>query len=81
MPDLNFDDERVMQEFIDIGKFWLKEMDVDGFRLDAAAHIFPGERAVDNHRFWKKFGTEMQKIKPDVYLVGEVWLGAEEVAP
>ena len=81
MPDLNFDDERVMQEFIDIGKFWLKEMDVDGFRLDAAAHIFPGERAVDNHTFWKKFRTEMQKIKPDVYLVGEVWLGAEEVAP
>ena len=23
----------------------------------------------------------MQKIKPDVYLVGEVWLDAEEVAP
>ena len=26
-------------------------------------------------------GLKMQKIKPDVYLVGEVWLGAEEVAP
>ncbi|HMG89016.1 MAG TPA: alpha-amylase family glycosyl hydrolase [Chryseolinea sp.] len=81
MPDLNFDSEKVMQEFVDISKFWLEEMDVDGFRLDAAAHIFPGDRAADNHRFWNKFRTEMQKIKPDVYLVGEVWLGAKEVAP
>jgi alpha-amylase len=81
MPDLNFDSEQLMQEFVDIGQFWLKEMDVDGFRLDAAAHIYPGDRATDNHKFWKKFRTEMQRIKPDVYLVGEVWLGAEEVAP
>jgi glycosidase len=81
MPDLNFDSEKLMQEFADIGRFWLKEMDVDGFRLDAAAHIFPADRATDNHRFWKKFRTEMQKIKPDVYLVGEVWLGPKEVAP
>ena len=81
MPDLNFDTEQVMREIVDIGKFWLEEMDVDGFRLDAAAHIFPGDRAADNHKFWNRFRAEMQKIKPDVYLVGEVWLGAKEVAP
>ena len=81
MPDLNFDSEKLMQEFADIGSFWLKEMDVDGFRLDAAAHIFPADRASDNHSFWRKFRAEMQKIKPDVYLVGEVWLKAQEVAP
>jgi glycosidase len=81
MPDLNFDNQKVMDEFVDIGKFWLNEMDVDGFRLDAAAHIFPLDRANDSHRFWEKFRTEMKKIKPDVYLVGEVWLPAKEVAP
>ncbi len=81
MPDLNFDNPDVKAEFVDIGKFWLTEMKVDGFRLDAAKHIFPTDRAKDNHEFWIWFRKEMQAIKPDVYLVGEVWSKAEEVAP
>jgi glycosidase len=81
MPDLNFDNPAVKAEFVDIGKFWLNEMKVDGFRLDAAKHIFPTDRATDNHAFWVWFREEMQKIKPDVYLVGEVWSKAEDVAP
>lgn len=81
MPDLNFDNPKVKQEFIDIGKYWLAEMNVDGFRLDAAKHIFPTERATDNHAIWVWFREEMQKIKPEVYLVGEVWSKAEDVAP
>ncbi len=81
MPDLNFDNPKVKEEFIDIGEFWLKEMQVDGFRLDAAKHIFPTDRASDNHAFWQEFRQSMEKIKPDVYLVGEVWSEAKEVAP
>lgn len=81
MPDLNFDNPKVRQEFTDIGKFWLTDMNVDGFRLDAAKHIFPSDRANDNHNFWIEFRSEMQKIKPDVYLVGEVWSDAKNVAP
>jgi alpha-amylase len=81
MPDLNFDNPKVKEEFIDIGKYWLEYMNVDGFRLDAAKHIFPDERDEDNHVFWVWFRTEMEKIKPDVYLVGEVWSGADQVAP
>lgn len=81
MPDLNFDNEKVKQEFVEIGKYWLQDMNVDGFRLDAAKHIFPTDRAEDNHEFWIWFREEMQKIKPDVYLVGEVWSKATDVAP
>lgn len=81
MPDLNLDNPAVRNEFIEIGKFWLNDMQVDGFRLDAAKHIFPTDRAADNHKFWIWFREEMQKINPDVYLVGEVWSKAEEVAP
>lgn len=81
MPDLNLDNPKVRQEFVEIGKYWLGEMNVDGFRLDAAKHIFPTERATDNHAFWIWFRDEMKKIKPDVYLVGEVWSKAEDVAP
>lgn len=81
MPDLNFDNQKVKDEFIEIGKYWLADMNVDGFRLDAAKHIYPTERATDNHAFWIWFREEMQKIKPDVYLVGEVWSNAKDVAP
>jgi alpha-amylase len=81
MPDLNFDNPKVKDEFVEIGKYWLSEMNVDGFRLDAAKHIFSTDRAEDIHAFWVWFRTEMQKIKPEVYLVGEVWSPAEEVAP
>jgi len=81
MPDLNFDNPKVKQEFVEIGEYWLNDMNVDGFRLDAAKHIYPTERATDNHAFWIWFREEMQKIKPDVYLVGEVWSNAKDVAP
>ncbi len=81
MPDLNFDNPKVKDEIVDIGKFWLSDMGVDGFRLDAARHIFPSDRATDNHAFWIWFRTEMEKINPHVYLVGEVWAKAEDMAP
>ncbi|WP_074223656.1 alpha-amylase family glycosyl hydrolase [Algoriphagus halophilus] len=81
MPDLNFDNEQVRKEIFEIGKFWLEEIGVDGFRLDAAKHIYPDERAKDNHEFWKEFRSEMTKINPDLYLVGEVYDQKEVVAP
>lgn len=81
MPDLNFDNPKVRQEVYDIGRFWLEEVGVDGFRLDAAKHIFPDDRPLDNHAFWKEFRAEMEAIKPDIYLVGEVYDRKEIVAP
>lgn len=80
-PDLNLDNPKVKEEILDIARFWLNEIKVDGFRMDAARHIFPDERAEDNHNFWVWFKEEMEKIKPDVYLVGEVWSNAKVVAP
>ncbi|WP_187263748.1 alpha-amylase family glycosyl hydrolase [Pontibacter beigongshangensis] len=81
MPDLNFDNPKLREEVFTIGRHWLTEMGVDGFRLDAARHIFPDDRPEDNHQWWVDFKTEMQKVKPDVYLVGEVWADAETVGP
>lgn len=81
MPDLNFDNPKVREEIYDIGRFWLEEVGVDGFRLDAAKHIFPDDRPLDNHAFWKEFRAKMEAIKPDIYLVGEVYDKKEIVAP
>jgi len=81
MPDLNFDNPKVREDIYEIGRFWLEEVGVDGFRLDAAKHIFPDDRPLDNHEFWKEFRAKMEEIKPDIYLVGEVYDKKEVVAP
>ncbi|GAB4340363.1 MAG: alpha-amylase family glycosyl hydrolase [Flammeovirgaceae bacterium] len=81
MPDLNYDSKKVRQEMFKLGAFWLTEMGVDGFRLDAAKHIFPDDRPLDNHAWWEEFRGEMEKVKPDVFLLGEVWASVEIVAP
>jgi alpha-amylase len=80
MPDLNFDNPALRDTIYDIGRFWL-EKGVDGFRLDAAKHIFPDDRAEDNHAFWVEFRAEMEKVNPDVLLVGEVWASTDIVKP
>ena len=81
MPDLNFDNPKLRDEVFKIGRFWLSDIKVDGFRLDAARHIFPDDRPRDNHKWWVYFRNEMQKANKDVYLVGEVWAPAEVVGP
>lgn len=81
MPDLNYDNPKVFEEIVEIGHFWLEDIGVDGLRMDAAKHIFRDHRAADNHKFWVKFKKAMQSIKPDVYIVGEVWADAKTTAP
>ncbi|MFT6867529.1 MAG: alpha-amylase [Cyclobacteriaceae bacterium] len=81
MPDLNYDNPNVREDVYAIGKYWLTEIGVDGFRLDAAKHIYPDDRAEDNHAFWKEFKETMESYKPEVYLVGEVWADLQTQAP
>lgn len=80
MPDLNCDHPPVRQAIYEIGRFWLN-IGVDGFRLDAARHIYPEWEEYKNYDFWVEFRNEMQKANPNVYLVGEVWSTAQNVAP
>lgn len=81
MPDLNFDSPKLRAEMFKIGRYWLTEIGIDGFRLDAARHIFPDERAKESQDWWVYFLSEMRKVKKDVYLVGEVWASTDKVAP
>ena len=81
MPDLNYDNPKVFEEIVEIGRFWLDDIGVDGLRMDAAKHIFIDQRALENHKFLVKFKEAMQAIKPDVYIVGEGWSDAKTTAP
>lgn len=72
MPDLNYDFPPVRSEIYSVGKFWL-EQGVDGFRIDAAQHIYDATEVQKNVSWWKDFRQEMEKVNPNVLLLGEVW--------
>lgn len=62
--------EGAKQHIFAVTKRWLApngdtSKGVDGFRLDVADHVGLG--------FWRDFRTYTRSIKPDAYLVGEVW--------
>ncbi|MEM7657610.1 MAG: alpha-amylase family glycosyl hydrolase [Bacteroidota bacterium] len=81
MPDLNLDNPVVRAQLYQIGKFWLEEIGVDGFRLDAAKHTYPEWEAEKAHAFWEEFRQEMEESNEAVLLIGEVYADAEIVAP
>ena len=80
MPDLNYDDPAVRKAMIDVGKFWLKK-GVDGFRLDAAQHIYLdfetdwNSQSVlkKNLHWWREFHRGIDAVDPHAWVVGEVW--------
>ena len=77
MPDLNMDNEEVRQEIAEIAEFWLNK-GVDGFRLDAAQHVYGPMNSPDhtkNIAFWTWFNATCKQIKQNCYLVGEVYNG------
>jgi len=81
MPDLNFDHTDVRNEIIKIGQYWLKEIGIDGFRLDAAEHYYPADQLNKNLLWWKEFRAGMDKVNPDALIVGEIWGGAKKTSP
>lgn len=81
MPDLNFDHQPLRDEIYKIVRYWLTDVGVDGFRLDAARHLYREAEEPKNHQFWAEFGQVVQAAKPGAYLVGEVWTRPNKVAP
>ena len=77
MPELNYDNPAVKTEIEQIVKFWLNEVGVDGFRLDAVRYIYYGDTA-RNVEFLTWFREFCQGVKQDVYIVGEDWNNTTE---
>ncbi len=73
MPDLNYDNPAVRKEIINMAGWWLRETGVDGFRLDAAQHIYDPNHPAKNVEWWKEFSDALKKQKPDVITIGECW--------
>jgi glycosidase len=86
MPDLNLANPEVRAEILKIADFWL-DRGVDGFRLDAARHLFAnGDGQLQNdqpetHAFWRDLATHVRETHPGALLVGENWTDSEHIAP
>jgi glycosidase len=74
---------------IKVGQFWLGK-GVDGFRLDAAKHIYVDfksdehslEAVQKNAQWWTEYRDALAKVNPNVTLVGEVSAKSpKELAP
>jgi glycosidase len=75
--DLNYTNPEVMAEMQNVVRFWLEEVGVDGFRLDAAKHMIEEGTNQGNtpatHAFWEDFRTFYKGINPQSITVGEIW--------
>jgi cyclomaltodextrinase len=66
LPDLNYDNPEVERFMIEAFAYWVREFDVDGFRVDVAWGV--KERKPE---FWPRWRRELKRIKPDLLLLAE----------
>ena len=71
MPDVNFGSEALWEEYRQIMEFWIGK-GVAGFRLDAAKEFYSGS-VTKNVEVLSRIQEMATSIKPDCYLVAEVW--------
>ena len=69
MPKLNTSNEEVQKYFANVGTYWIREYQIDGWRLDVANEI--------DRNFWRKFREAVKKENREAILIGEVWENAE----
>ncbi|MFZ5884681.1 MAG: alpha-amylase family glycosyl hydrolase [Chloroflexota bacterium] len=76
MPDLNYENPAVREEMKKVTSFWLEEVGVDGFRLDAVRYLVEGDQLADskaNHAFLEEWGQYYRSLDPRAFTVGEAW--------
>ena len=70
MPKLNLRNEACAEYFLKVGEYWLREVGVDGWRLDVSPEVYPD--------FWRRFHAMMKRVKPDSIMVAECWDDSRE---
>lgn len=65
MPKLNTENPEVMEYLLEVGRYWVRDFNIDAWRLDVANEV--------DQRFWRRFRDELKAIKPEIYILGEAW--------
>ncbi|MCF6368179.1 maltose alpha-D-glucosyltransferase [Rhizobium halophilum] len=74
-PDLNFDNPAVLEELLQVMRFWL-ETGIDGFRLDAIPYLIEREGTInenlpETHEILKKIRAALDSTHPGKMLLAE----------
>ena len=70
MPKLNTNNPEVIEYFCRVCEGWVRKYDIDGIRFDVGNEV--------SHRFLKRMREHLKQIKPDIYLLGEIWHDASQ---
>jgi glycosidase len=77
MPDLNYLNPEVTQQMYDMTSYWLNDIGIDGFRIDAAKHLIEEGTQIENteatHEWFKEYYTFYKSEDPNAYTVGEIY--------
>ncbi|MNO58257.1 Cyclomaltodextrinase [compost metagenome] len=65
MPKFNTANPEVKQYLLGVAEYWIREIKLDGWRLDVANEV--------DHHFWRDFRQVVKKANPEAYIIGEVW--------
>jgi len=83
MPDLNYANPQVRQAMFDLADYWLEEVGIDGFRIDAVKYLYEDGAQLENlpatFDFFRDFRQHYQTVKPEAFAVGEAWTSTAQV--
>lgn len=65
MPKWNTSNSDVQEYLISVALYYIKEFDIDGWRLDVSDEI--------SHDFWRRFRKAVKQEKKDAVIIGENW--------
>ena len=65
LPKLNTANKEVQDYLLKVTEYWMKNFDIDGWRLDVADEVDPS--------FWRRFRNKVKTLNEDAYIIGEVW--------
>jgi glycosidase len=65
MPKVTSSNQQVRQYFCEVGRYWIREADIDGWRIDVAPEL--------DHDFWREFRRAVKAEKDDSLIIGEIW--------
>ncbi|NWF64167.1 MAG: DUF3459 domain-containing protein [Chloroflexi bacterium] len=77
MPDLNYTNPAVTDAMYKINDYWLNEIGVDGFRIDAVKHLIEQDGKLENtsltHEWLREYYKTYKAANPSAYTIGEVY--------
>ncbi len=65
MPKLNTQNPEVKLYLLDVARYWMEEIGIDGWRIDVANEV--------DHQFFRDFRQVVKQVDEQAYILGEIW--------